>query len=479
MIINDYLWLKTIMKAKPLSIFIYILVIFLLPFGKIRAQSFKIHNISDKISIMEANTGENQLIVQSQKGMVVFDSFWSKGMALIFKEEISKALNRNDFNYVINTIDRLDQMGGNAAYKEAAILGHDSILEKYKDKAKVVETEIRNFIEMWRWKENVSRERLETHEKGSKKAKIEREWMNTCKRRADELEQGFSLLLPSITYSERKKLQLGDITLNLIWFGKGGKYKGMTVAVIPEEKTAVIPHPILHPAHLAPYPYSMYADLDVPRWISVLEEILEGENAVEKVICGINEVWSRERAMNHLEYIRRLWNGVRNSESEGKDLNEIQNQFSLDNEFAFVKKMSVYKEHGDNWVRPQHQCHVKLFFLQQKDLIAEKMILERGVAALSRIRDLRDKGKDIYIQEAGLNEMGYYWMGQGRIDDAIEIFKFNVELFPDSWNVYDSMAEAYMKDGNTKKAIKCYKKSLQLNPDNKNGLEMLKKLEQK
>jgi tetratricopeptide (TPR) repeat protein len=104
------------------------------------------------------------------------------------------------------------------------------------------------------------------------------------------------------------------------------------------------------------------------------------------------------------------------------------------------------------------------------------MLKERGVAALSSIRDLRDKARDIYIDEADINGIGYYFMNQGRMDDAVEIFRFNVEAFPESWNVYDSLAEAYMKKGDAQNAIKHYKKSLELNPDNNNAKEKLKEL---
>jgi cytochrome c-type biogenesis protein CcmH/NrfG len=54
-----------------------------------------------------------------------------------------------------------------------------------------------------------------------------------------------------------------------------------------------------------------------------------------------------------------------------------------------------------------------------------------------------------------------------------------VELYPESANVDDSLAEVYMNSGDTKNAIKNYIRSLELNPDNNNAKEMLKKLEKK
>jgi len=481
MVIESKFRLKTTAKMKPMLIVVCILVISFFFFRIISAQTFQIREISDKIFIViDPEGGENQLVIKSEKGLVVFNTFWSEITAQKYKEEIANDFNRDDFAYTINMVDRLDMFGGNASYKETIIIGHNTLLEKYKGKEKEVEAEIQELIDMWRWKEDVSRKRLETHEQGSETAINEERWMNTCKQRADEIEDGFSLVLPTVFYNDRMTLDLGDITLKLIWFGKAGNYNGMTVVVIPEERLAIIPGFILHSHHLAPHPHNVYAELDVSRWISVLEEILEGENAVERIICGINDVWSRERAHTHLEYIRRLWNSVKIAEAAGKDLNEIQDQFSLDKDFSFVKEMQVYKDGGDDWVRPQHKSHVRLFFLQHKNLASE-IIKKGGIdslqASLARIRKLRDNGSDIYFDEASINGMGYYLMNSGKISEAIEVFKLNVELFTESFNVYDSLGEAYMKSGDKQKAIKNYQKSLELNPENNNAKEMLKRLE--
>jgi hypothetical protein len=115
-----------------------------------------------------------------------------------------------------------NSLGVNSAYQKTAIIGHLNLVDKYREKKDEVETEINRLVEMWRWKENVSRQRLETHKIDTQEALSEQEWMNTCKRRADELEAGFSLVLPDIVYQDRKALDLGDLTLELIWFGKAG-----------------------------------------------------------------------------------------------------------------------------------------------------------------------------------------------------------------------------------------------------------------
>jgi predicted alpha/beta superfamily hydrolase len=78
--------------------------------------------------------------------------------------------------------------------------------------------------------------------------------------------------------------------------------------------------------------------------------------------------------------------------------------------------------------------------------------------------------------EEFVNNCGYKQLRSGNIDTAIEIFKKNIENYPDSFNAYDSMGEAYMVKGDKELAIKNYEKSISLNPNNEDGKEILKKL---
>ncbi len=99
--------------------------------------------------------------------------------------------------------------------------------------------------------------------------------------------------------------------------------------------------------------------------------------------------------------------------------------------------------------------------------------------AIAEARELA-KNKDEYIVNEGeINNLGYQMMQSGKTDDAIEIFKFNVEMFPNSANVYDSLGEAYLAKGDKENALINYKKSVELDPKSTSGLEALKKLEGK
>jgi cytochrome c-type biogenesis protein CcmH/NrfG len=61
----------------------------------------------------------------------------------------------------------------------------------------------------------------------------------------------------------------------------------------------------------------------------------------------------------------------------------------------------------------------------------------------------------------------------------LAILQLNAEVFPKWSNVYDSLGEAYMQDGDLDQAIRNYAKSLELNPQNSNAIERLNKLQEK
>ncbi|WP_316835668.1 serine hydrolase [Pedobacter nutrimenti] len=94
---------------------------------------------------------------------------------------------------------------------------------------------------------------------------------------------------------------------------------------------------------------------------------------------------------------------------------------------------------------------------------------------------LKSKNNDEYNfgSEKELENIGHYLMEKSRFDDAIEVFKHNVKLFPKSGNVFLNLAEAFYKKGDEKEALVNYKKSLSLDPLNKTAKEMVLKLEKK
>ena len=111
--------------------------------------------------------------------------------------------------------------------------------------------------------------------------------------------------------------------------------------------------------------------------------------------------------------------------------------------------------------------------------VLRKTIEEKGIeAGVAQYRDLKTKQGSVYdFSEPELNQLGYQLLQAKKLKDAVEIFKLNVEAYPQGFNTYDSLAEAYMASGNNELAIQNYRKSLELNPQNQGAVTMLKRLE--
>lgn len=85
---------------------------------------------------------------------------------------------------------------------------------------------------------------------------------------------------------------------------------------------------------------------------------------------------------------------------------------------------------------------------------------------------------DMKPDENFVNTIGYIALHDRQIPDiAVSIFEINAKNYPQSLNVWDSLADAYIAKGYIEKAKMCYKKILALSPDNNNAKSKLEKLD--
>lgn len=111
--------------------------------------------------------------------------------------------------------------------------------------------------------------------------------------------------------------------------------------------------------------------------------------------------------------------------------------------------------------------------------VVAQVFKEQGAdAAFRKWTDLRSqRSAEVYFGEWEVNQLGYLFMNKGHLDPALDIFQYNVQAHPDSFNAHDSMGEAYMHSGNKTLAAQHYRRSLQLNPGNQNARQVLADME--
>ncbi|WP_210520583.1 serine hydrolase [Hymenobacter terricola] len=102
---------------------------------------------------------------------------------------------------------------------------------------------------------------------------------------------------------------------------------------------------------------------------------------------------------------------------------------------------------------------------------------KRGFDQASAVfKELKKKDKSFAPSEVDLNDWAYRMMANRQLKEALAVFKLTLELYPRSWNAYDSYGEALVKSGQPEQATAMYQKSVELNPDNQNGKRILEQL---
>jgi tetratricopeptide (TPR) repeat protein len=153
-----------------------------------------------------------------------------------------------------------------------------------------------------------------------------------------------------------------------------------------------------------------------------------------------------------------------------------------------LRMLNVIEEHlkkiepsGDKRVNMWcHTCHHGRPRPMTLDEELSEQYRKKGLqAALDDYADLKKKyyGRAAFdFGEGSLNVFGYTLLEGNDAAGAIQVFKLNAETFPDSSNVWGSLAEGYLKAGDLKKAQENYEKALGLDPANQSAKEALKKI---
>ncbi len=135
------------------------------------------------------------------------------------------------------------------------------------------------------------------------------------------------------------------------------------------------------------------------------------------------------------------------------------------------KKIAIWKKNVNTLIGDQLEQKIN-----NRNFL--KLILNKGVAeavAYYHAFKKANPNKPVFFEES-VNVAGYQFLNAAKVDEAVALLNLIVIEFPNSWNAFDSLAEAQVKQGNKEEAIKNYKHSIELNPENENGKKMLKDL---
>lgn len=114
---------------------------------------------------------------------------------------------------------------------------------------------------------------------------------------------------------------------------------------------------------------------------------------------------------------------------------------------------------------------------QLRDVMTATILKDGVSAAIGQYRELqRVQSKAYDLGDEVLIDTGYDFLENGKVDDAIEVFKLGLEFFPKSSDFHDSLGHAYIEKGDRDLAIRSFEKMLEIEPDSEHGASMLKDL---
>ncbi len=383
--------------------------------------SIDVQRHSERLITLNVLDHFNIVALNSEKGIVVFDTTVSPVLAEQVRERIEKEFDRKDFAYVINTHFHGDHTYGNQVFNDVPIIGHESCSEDMQN----AEQSRKDNLPRYKGAVEQMKAGLEKMNKDSDSARILAKRIAYYQAINNGLGEGFVLTPPTQTFGDSMSLDLGDITLELIFFGTSHSNSDILV-FCPEEGLWIT-------GDLFASGYDSYIDSErvtyLPRWIKNLKKMISTEAETKIVVPG------------HGEFI---------------EFNELKDELAYieDAQKTYAGKNSAF------------------------NLFKETFAASDLRTALNKLKTMFAQQEEYYVLHAEIDQYAFYMMLDKKLDDALEIFLVLADLFPESDIAFDSLGEVYMRKENTEMAIASFEKALELNPDNRNAsakLETLKK----
>lgn len=348
--------------------------------------------------------------VKTAKGLIIIDTGRSPSIMSEIKKHIERDLNCSTYFYVINTHGHWDHVSGNQIFPDSILVGHEKCLlfMKYNPG--------NHITNVWRTRYKLS------EMKKNKKENEENIAMTEIM--LNDLENNYVSTPPTITFADSFILDAGDIILKLIYCGNAHTNNDIIIYV-PEEK-AVCTGDLFNMR--GSYSFTMHKLNDIPRLISVLEQLLKESSGVEYVIPSHTPVMTRGDLIALKELLEEEYDPFRSKSSAVVYLRNLIESFKIQE--ALHKYETFKKTKRKNY-----------YFMEE---------------------EFRTYGKQLY------------W--EGKDTASINVFKLGLLEFPESALLYDNLGGIYLHYDKVDSAIHYYKKSLEIFPENRNASEILRQI---
>lgn len=175
----------------------------------------QVNRINEKVVLVTFG-GEAVTAVNTGKGIVMIDAGISTGLTGRYRKLIEKEFHSTDFAILIITHGHHDHFGGNGVFNDAKIIAHENCIKAIESRWNDPEKVKSNLVKIIGEYNNA----MDTLEKGSA-VWIENFMLRTRFHFAyEDIMNNWPAKMPDITFSDTMRIDMGDLTFNMIWFGK-------------------------------------------------------------------------------------------------------------------------------------------------------------------------------------------------------------------------------------------------------------------
>jgi glyoxylase-like metal-dependent hydrolase (beta-lactamase superfamily II) len=419
--------------------------------------------------------------IATKKGIVVIDSTDIPRLDQAFRKVIARELGRNDFKYLINTHGHSDHTNGNGVYADCQIVAHEAVPAMMRQNF----DDIPRFVAWYR--EDIQREKaqIESGKLTSEQKAAAEERLAIDTLTAEFLSSSPRPTFPTKTFKDKLVMDCGDVTFEL--YQAGGTHTRSDIFILVPQKGILFTGDMMAdkwltdtPGCLATFAVHGGEVADYPVLVKNWQALLGRKDEIKLYVPGHwNGELSYEGFKARFEYLKMLLADVEAVAKTGGDFSQFIAGYSLKDKFPQLVNSPGITGQG----HMMSLNHLYKIFSGKtavsdklQELFANPETFAAGFATLRD--DVRKSREKYFVSEAELNGLGYFLLQQQKeVDAAIRLFEFNAELFPASWNAYDSLAEAWYEKGDKQKALELYRKSLELNPANENGRKFIERIE--
>ena len=263
----------------------------------------KVQKVNDRTIIV--NFGYDAITaIQTEQGVVLIDAGISTALTAKYKKTIENIFRQDDYEYVINTHGHHDHIVGNSILSQAKVVGHENCQKEVSERWTNPEKSMVSLCKI-----------VEDYDQKLKQSILNTsEWEDIFTQKIRYMSAYFDvknhipIKLPDITFSDSMKLDLGDTTFEMIYFGKFHSNSDIVIYV-PENRMIFIGD--LFSKYGKPS-ISDSSVTDIVKCLRAISWIENRMNNIEKVIGGHGQILSRDDLKDFTNNILNKYRGQYN-----------------------------------------------------------------------------------------------------------------------------------------------------------------------